>query len=174
LPSTSFTSPTVATNDNSYGTTPWTINSVNDCVCIVDKTTSNYLKFSNYGFSIPISTSISGIEVSITCSSSGPNIVPTIYAQLLKSAGLVGSSKSLSPMANTVFGGSTDLWDATFSEAEVESSDFGVTIWVSGGSNGRTAYVTGATIKVHYLTGGGGGSGSPSSSTSGHFIFHPF
>ena len=166
MPSTSFTSPTTATNDAGIGTTAWTITSVTNCVCPVDKTTSNYLEMTGYGFAIPTAASISGIEATITCSSSGSD---TLYAQLLKAGSLAGTSKTLSPLATTSFGTTSDLWGATWSEAEAEASGFGVAIWVVGGANGNTVYVTGATIRITYTT--GGPSGPPGSSTSGHFLF---
>jgi hypothetical protein len=170
LPSTSFTSPTSAVNDAGGGTTSWTITSVTNCVCPVDKTTSNYLEMTGYGFSIPTGSSITGVEVSISCGNSGGTTQPTLYAQLLKAGALAGVSKSLFPLASTTFGGSADLWSATWSEAEAENSGFGVSIWLVGGSNGNTVTVTGATIKIHYTT--GGPSGPPGSSTSGHFLFN--
>lgn len=169
MPSTSFRSPTSAVNDTGAGTTAWVVNSVTNCVCAVDKTTSNYLKMTAYGFSIPTASSISGIEVTISCGNSGGGTAPTLYAQLLKANNLVGVSKSLFPLTSTTFGGDSDLWSATWSEAEAEASGFGVSIWVVGGSNGNTVTVTGATIRIHYTI--GGPSGPPGSSTSGHFLF---
>lgn len=165
MPSTSFTSPTSAVNDNGIGTTAWTINSVTDCVCPVDKTTSNYLEMTTYGFSIPTAASVSGIEATITCG----GLATTLNVQLLKAGSLAGTAKSASPLTSTTFGDSSDLWGATWSEAEVEASGFGISIWAVGGSNGNTVTVTGATIRIHYTT--GGPSGPPGSSTSGHFLF---
>lgn len=165
MPSTSFTSPTTATNDAGIGTTAWTITSVTNCVCPVDKTTSNYLEMTGYGFDIPTGVAISGIEATITCSSSGSD---TLHAQLLKAGNLAGTSKTLSPLATTTFGTTSDLWGATWSEAEVEASGFGVAIWVVGGANGNTVNVYGATIRITYTT---GGVAAPGSSTSGHFLF---
>ena len=168
MPSTSFTSPTTATNDTGVGTTAWTITSVTNCTCAVDKTTSNYLEMTGYGFGIPTASSVSGIEVTVTCSNSGSG-VSTLNAQLLLAGSIAGTSKSASPIATTTFGGASDLWGGTWSEAQVEGSGFGVAIWVTGGSNGSTVTITGATIKIHYTT--AGGSGAPGSSTSGHFLF---
>ena len=168
MPSTSFTSPTTATNDTGIGTTAWTIVSVTDCSCPVDKTTSNYLEMTGYGFAIPTAASISGIEVSISCGSSGGGLQPDLYVQLMKSNSIVGTSKSVSPLASTTFGDASDLWGTGWTEAEVEASGFGVAIWAVGGSNGNTVTMTGATIRITYTTGAGG---APGSSTSGHFLF---
>lgn len=165
MPSTSFTSPTTATNDTGIGTTAWTITSVTNCVCPVDKTTSNYLEMTGYGFDIPTGATISGIEATITCSSSGSD---TLYVQIMKSNNVVGTSKSVFPLATTAFGDSSDSWGTGWTEADVEASGFGVAIWVIGGSNGNTVNVTGATIRITYTTGGGA---APGSSTSGHFLF---
>jgi hypothetical protein len=168
MPSTSFTSPTTATNDTGIGTTAWTITSVTNCACPVDKTTSNYLEMTGYGFALPTGATISGIEATITCSSSGGGLQPDLYVQLMKSNSVVGTSKSVSPLATTTFGDGSDSWGTSWTEAEVEASGFGVAIWVVGGSNGNTVSMTGATIRITYTTGGGV---APGSSTSGHFLF---
>ena len=165
MPSTSFTSPTVAANDAGIGTTAWTIVSVTNCTCPVDKTTSNYLEMSSYGFALPTGATITGIEVTITC---GGIAGGTLYTQLMKSNSAVGNSKSVSPYASATFGDASDLWGTSWTEAEVEASGFGVAIWAVGSANGDTVTMTGATIRITYTT---GASGAPGSSTSGHFLF---
>jgi hypothetical protein len=172
LPSTSFTSPTSAVNDTGIGSTAWTIVSVTNCSCLIDKTTSNYLEMTGYGFDIPTAASISGIEVLVDCGNTGGGLEPTLHAQLLNAGSLAGTGKSEFPLGTITFGDSSDLWGATWSEAEAENSGFGVSIWAVGGSNGNTVTVNGVTIKIHYIT--AGPDGPPGSSTSGHFLFHPF
>ena len=166
---TAFTSPTVATNDTGIGTTAWIITSVTNCTCPVDKTTSNYLEMTGYGFSLPIASALAGIEVALTLSLSGSTNA-TLYAQLLKDGNLAGIQKSLYPATGTTFGSNIDKWSATWSQAQLSASNFGVAIWVIGGANGIDVSLTGATIRLHY----GEGGPSPGSSTSGHFLFHPF
>ena len=165
MPSTSFTSPTTATNDTGIGTTAWTIVSVTNCSCPVDKTTSNYLEMTGYGFALPTGATIAGIEATITC---GGIAGGTLYAQVMKSNSVVGTAKSVSPYASTTFGDASDLWGTGWTEAEVEASGFGVAIWAVGSANGDTVTMTGATIRITYTTGAGG---APGSSTSGHFLF---
>ena len=166
---TAFTSPTVATNDTGIGTTAWIITSVTNCTCAVDKTTSNYLEMTGYGFSLPTASALAGIEVALTLSLSGGTNA-TLYAQLLKDGNLAGVQKSLYPATGTTFGSNIDKWSATWSQAQLNASNFGVAIWVVGGANGIDVSLTGATIRLHYA----GGGPSPGSSTSGHFLFHPF
>ena len=166
---TAFTSPTVATNDTGIGTTAWIITSVTNCTCAVDKTTSNYLEMTGYGFSLPIASALAGIEVALSLSLIGSTNA-TLYAQLLKDGNLAGVQKSLYPATGTTFGSNIDQWSATWSQAELSASNFGVAIWVVGGANGIDVSLTGATIRLHYAD----ASPSPGSSTSGNFLFHPF
>lgn len=171
---TAFTSPTVATNDASIGTTAWFINTTYDddgsslitCTCPVDKTTSNYLEMTGYGFSLPVASALAGIEVALSLTLSGGTNA-TLYAQLLKNGNLAGVQKSLYPATYTTFGSNIDKWSATWSQAELSASNFGVAIWVVGGSNGIDVSLTGATIRLYYAE----GASSPGSSTSGHFLF---
>lgn len=169
MPSPTTNSPTVATNDSSGGSTAWTITSVTNCVCAVDKTTSYYLEMTSYGFSLPTASALAGIEVAITLGVSGGS--GNLYAQMLSANNLVGTSKDLQfTTTGTTFGGATDLWGVgALSVAEIAASGFGVSIWVTGNANGSTATISGATIKLYYAE--GGPSGPPGSSTSGHFLF---
>lgn len=168
MPSTSFTSPTTAANDSSGGSTAWTIVSVTNCTCPVDKTTSYYLEMTGYGFSLPSGSALVGIEVAITLSMSGGS--GDLYAQILSANDLVGTSKSLLfTSSGTTFGGSADLWGTgALSLGQLAASGFGVSVWVSGNANGSTATISGATIKLHYT---GGSGGAPGSSIAGHFLF---
>ena len=170
MPSTSFYYPVTVANDASYGVTAWFIDTPGgggalNTDCAIDKTESNYLKCTNYGISLPTASVISGIEVSLVCSTVGS--AASILVRLVKGGTVTGTAKTAATFTTATFGGDLDMWGATLSEADVEDSGFGLVISGSGAFNGTNISVSRADIKIHYGT---GGDIVPSSSTSGHFL----
>lgn len=122
--------------------------------------TSEYLQGTNYGFAIPTGSTITGIEVTINRSSSsnaGGNSVNDVDLYLLKSGVTVGSNKAVATdwpisLAEATYGGSNDLWGTTWTPAEINASNFGVSLSVlnQSGFGNRIASVDYMQVKVYY------------------------
>jgi len=125
--------------------------------------TSNYLRASNFGFSIPSGATIDGIVVEIRDTISDPNVTDNIL-RLVKGGVISGDNKSAGLIwpggaySYRSFGGSSDLWGVTLNSTDVNSTDFGfvlsVTITFGGKGNGIGA-VDHIRMTVHYTTGSG-------------------
>jgi hypothetical protein len=117
---------------------------------------SHYLYGTNYGFNIPTGATITGIQVTIMRQSSSSNSLTDNVVQLLKSGNRVGSDYSSSTswptsMTAASYGGSSDLWNTSWTVADINSSNFGVALSVSNGaSSPRTASVDYIQITVYY------------------------
>ena len=146
LPNTPFTSPTSIVNDSGGGSTPWSIFSITNSYCLVDKTTSNYLNFSSYGFSIP--NHPIGIEVQVSGSASLSG--STLTAQLMDAGTRVGSSQTVSPFGYATLGGASDLWGTVWNLGQIAASGFGVSIYGVGDQNGTDLYCYGVAVKIYY------------------------
>ena len=159
--------PNTAVNDNSYGSVAWsdpsnitspgypyatsTIGSGNN---------SNYLKATNYGFSIPVNANINGIVVNINRQGTQSlNVgVRDERVRLVKNGTIQSqqdkaqSSTWPTSFAVATYGGATDLWNNTWTAADINNSNFGVVISAHNNSNfaNRTATVDYIQITVHY------------------------
>lgn len=94
---------------------------------------TDILQTQGYGFSIPSSAVITGIEVKIEkrgqCIDAG-NTIRDNSLQLIKSSGSAGVVKSNSSEwptsdATVTYGGPADLWGTTWEPSEINSPDFG-------------------------------------------------
>lgn len=110
----------------------------------------------NFGFSIPSGATINGIEVEIE--RSDINNAKDNYIGIIK-GGTVGSEdKSLNPAWSSeeyiVYGSSTDLWSETWTPADLNSSDFGISISVKkqGGGANPQPIIDHIRITVHYTS----------------------
>jgi hypothetical protein len=121
---------------------------------------SGYLEGTHYGFAIPADAVIDGIVVTIGRHESGtrPDYldVRDSTVKLLKAGELVGTNKAATgtewPTAAAtaaIYGTTADLWGATWTPAEINSSNFGVALSVISGVN-RIAYVDYMQISVTY------------------------
>lgn len=120
----------------------------------------DYLKATNFGFSIDSGATIDGIEVIIERKDAGGSITDSEIKILNGdgSAGVGSSNKSGGAAwptsdASTTFGGSSDTWSETWTPAKVNSSDFGVYIRCTSGAGfgeSDTASVDHVQITVHY------------------------
>jgi len=122
--------------------------------------TSEYLQGTNYGFAIPGTAVINGIQVAINRSSSsngGGNSIDDVTVSLIKSGTITGNNYATATdwptslgIAN--YGGTADLWGTTWTPAQVNANNFGVALSVlneSGGST-RTASVDYIQITITY------------------------
>ncbi|WP_290842198.1 MopE-related protein [Flavobacterium sp.] len=111
---------------------------------------TNFLYASNFGFSIPAGSIIVGIQVSINRQSSGNNTYDN-DVRLVKGGATTGSSEAIGIITATYptsmgvanYGGTSDLWGATLTVADVNASNFGVAF--------SSSSLAGRTISVDYI-----------------------
>jgi hypothetical protein len=172
--------PSTIVNDASIGNLAWASTSnaaSNDALyantpTAVGTQTTNYLKATNFGFSIPTNSTINGIIVNIerkkgTGTGATDNAIRIIlsngnYGTTNKSVGEVWAGGAGS---ETVYGTSSDLWGETWTYSDINNSNFGVGLSAntSAGEGGSAASVDYFSITVHYTpaaapppSGGGG------------------
>ncbi|HJS20460.1 MAG TPA: Ig-like domain-containing protein, partial [Anaerolineales bacterium] len=142
----------------SSGTLVSALGADDDVTASVTLTTaaSQNLDMTNFGFSIPTDATINGISVEMNRWASAGNVSDDTV-QLFKAGSLVGEDKAADGNWDTVtstvvtYGGASDLWGTTWTPAEINASDFGVTLDLKrGGSNPRTANVDYVRITVTY------------------------
>ena len=122
---------------------------------------SDILRVTNFGFSVPALATIVGIEVSIDrdATGSGGCLCYDFDVHLRKNDGTTGSNyaETLIDWENNpgvqAYGGASDLWGLSLSDAEVNNTGFGVEIQVQG-SGAPTTFtlpeVTSVTMTVYY------------------------
>lgn len=126
---------------------------------------SNYLKVTNFGFSIPSGSTIDGIEVKIERQSIPAGAVDS-HVKIVK-GGTIGTTNKASATTWTTsdviatYGGASDLWGESWSYSDINDSTFGMALAASHpvfSKSGHNLAVDHITIKVYYTVGGGGGS----------------
>ena len=130
----------VTASDNVYAT-------ASHCDCCDQNT--QCLTVSDFGFAIPAGSVIEGIvlEVEKRRSAGGSGIVEDNGLQIMKGGVLTGPNKSQYgvdwPATDTYvsYGSSTDLWGTTWTVADINASNFGVSL-------ASISYVCGATIST--------------------------
>ena len=174
-----------AGNDSSVGTVAWTnpSNAVGHQTTAratfthAGNATSQYLKLTNFGFSIPSTATINGIQVSILRVSTSFYQPAPKYAQvsvfdnsvtLYKAGTAAGTAKTVAGnwpnISNTPqpYGSSVDLWGTTWAYSDINNSGFGVGISASlvlgGLASAGTGTVYYAGITVYYTTSSGSSS----------------
>ena len=130
-----------------------------------EATISNYdsdefektLRSHTYGFTIPGTATIDGIEVIVgRRNSSSPGVADNII-RLAKAGTAVGDNKSTavvwpSTEGAITYGSPTDLWGTTWTPAEINASGFGATLNPLNTGNGENAAVDYHRIIVYYTT----------------------
>ena len=120
---------------------------------------SQYLRTTNYGFSIPGTASIVGITLTIgRLENTGPGAstnVRDIGVNLLKAGAIVGNNYANTTLdwpttiTTATYGNSSDLWGTTWLPSDINASTFGASLYV-GSDNDRTASVDFLQISVTY------------------------
>ena len=121
----------VLTNDN-------TVASAASLASLFNKTT-DYLQVKDFGFNIPTAASICGIEAQVVRSADDIDIliisawVKDYNVRIIKNNALAGSNMASAtewPSSSTTatYGGVNALWGTTWSPAEVNSNNFGLSI----------------------------------------------
>ena len=136
---------------------------------------SRFLESSQFGFAIPGTATIVGIEVSILRNSPGVNIIKDTVVQLLRN-GVTASSNYMAsvywPLAYTtqVYGGPTDLWGLAWTPGAINNPATAVDlkIYNQSASSQSGINVDHVTMTVYYST----ATGVLESQTSSPFSFY--
>ncbi|MGQ0794928.1 MAG: thrombospondin type 3 repeat-containing protein [Nitrosopumilaceae archaeon] len=145
---------------------------VEDSLCTTNLGNNRIIKLTNFGFSIPSGSTIDGIKVEVKyASSAGSNS----DVQLLSSLLAVGDVKEISRQssstdtcvesifgASSTAGSSSDLWGASWTVDDINSTDFGVQIQSSSAANSE--FVDSVRITIEYTTNDDDGDGIPNDS----------
>jgi hypothetical protein len=156
-----------ASNDATSGTINWTnltaITAVDNNKATATMTfgqTSKWLKTGGYGFAIPSTATIKGIEMHVWEKAS-TNVFPISMALQVVKAGVIGLTAPYSRYDSAggflVYGDPTSLWGTTWTYSDINNAGFGAALQVIvGGSSGScTAYVDAIAIVVYYTLASG-------------------
>ena len=117
---------------------------------------SEGLKATGFGFSIPTTASICGIEVNVERSRSGFIGVHDLEINVVKNNTVTGFNYASNLDWDTTdllvtYGSNSDLWGTTWTPAEINNSSFGAAVSASkGGPFSSSGLVDQITIKVFY------------------------
>jgi hypothetical protein len=119
---------------------------------------SHYLTATNFGFSIPASSVIDGIVVDVERSDNGGGgNIRDNSVRIIKGGVISGTDHSVvinwpSTDSYRTYGSPTDLWGVTWTEADINASDFGIAISSGriGGGAGNSARIDHIRITIHY------------------------
>lgn len=163
-----WTSPgNITTSDNSYATVA--LSNTN--------TSSQVLRATNFGISIPYHSTIDGVVCTFERKASAADTIRESHIYLIHDSGsgfqLLGNNKIVAPNfwstteGDVSYGGPADKWGATLTSSIVSDSTFGVlinAIYYSGYTVTETAYVDRVYVTLYYTvnfvcgwTGAGGG-----------------
>ena len=167
-------SPTTSGQQGTNWTNPQNVYTENDTRAINNGTNSEYMTTGTYAFDIPTDATIDSIVVFLAGYSDGSNGPRrTLNIQLIKGGTAQGDVVDLiqssgSPdVTNEIRGAITDLWNLSFTEADIEAAGFGVQI-TKANSTSSAQYIDHVYIRVHYdYT-------EPGSSTPQIFLMGPF
>ncbi|MCX6271635.1 MAG: IPT/TIG domain-containing protein [Bacteroidetes bacterium] len=120
---------------------------------------TNYLRGSNYGFTIPENATINGIFVTINRQASNSlnltdNVVRLVKAGVVTGTNFATATNWSTTMTVANYGGPTNTWGTTWTAAEINNSGFGVVLSVDNSSitQLRTAIIDYMQITVYYTT----------------------
>ncbi len=133
------------------------------------KKTSEYLKATNFGFSIPTGADILGIEIGVERNGECTWFlgwhcrIKDEAVRVVKGGSIGAEDKSKSSMwprfdSSAIYGDSTDLWSETWTAADINSSDFGLAIrarYTGMLSSYKKASIDHVQISVYYSVSGG-------------------
>jgi len=115
-------------------------------------------RFYNYGFSLPQSTTIDGIEVRLDAKADSTTGSPKMCVQLSWDGGVTWTTpKSTSTLttneATYILGGATDTWERTWSNTNFTNSNFRVRVIDVASNISRDFSLDWVGVKVHYSRG---------------------
>ena len=122
---------------------------------------SDWLRVTNFNFSIPPTATINGIEVEIKhFATYGNNIIHDNAVYLRKTSGQVGGNYASGNLWSGddievfYYGGQNDLWGTSLNVADINSVDFGLDIDIlNTGADALTDSIYYVKIKIYYCLG---------------------
>jgi len=166
MSNTGFKNPGTIVDDDSTGVTVWNdpsnAGTSDDAYAVANINTgvnayTHYLKSTNFGFSIPVGSTIEGVEATIERKSqlSGANYARDTIVKLVKGGTISGDNKNSAtvyPLTDTIetYGGSTDMWGLTLTPADINASNFGVVLATNTVHGSYAISVDNVQIKVYY------------------------
>jgi hypothetical protein len=120
--------------------------------------TSDELRLTDFGFTIPSTATITGIEIRMDRDSSVPSTIKDAEIYLRKTIGQVGNNLSSGLWWDSVgdhnydiYGGSSELWGASWDYADINSPNFGIELFVKYfGAVPVEARIDHLQIRIHY------------------------
>lgn len=119
--------------------------------------TSDWLRGSNFGFSVPKGATIEGIKLEISREASATNSISDGSLRLLNAndepVGDDKKSTSKWPTTKAIatYGGETDTWNASSTPAIVNHANFGARLYVDNSApSSRVAYVWWYKVTIYY------------------------
>lgn len=131
-------------SDNAYAT-----------AVLLGTQTSQYLKCTNFGFTIPTDTTITGITVNVERNSTVGLTTTDNSVKLVKGGAISGNDKATGttwPTSDAVatYGSATDLWGLSLLPSDVNASNFGVVVSAIT-TLAATASIDYVSITIDYL-----------------------
>lgn len=162
--------PTSGTDDSTVGTITWsnpgniTAQDTSRATATASGTAStHYVKGSSYGFAIPSGVTITGIVVTVGKFRNGgaTGQIRDNSVRLLKGGVYTGSDYAdtstnwTTGQSTITYGGTTDLWGTTWTDTDINASNFGAALSAKGTVAGtdRVANVDYIIITVYYNNG---------------------
>lgn len=149
----------VFSNDSSYGDVPW-LNPGNAyasddtfaTVTLDSPEVSEYLRVNNFGYSIPSSAIINGIEILMECES--VNNMLSSRARIIKNGNIgvaerATGAECIDPEIYTL-GTPTDLWGEAWTPDDINNSNFGFAFAMEAGLNSGQVDIDYISINVYY------------------------
>lgn len=119
---------------------------------------SYYLFIDNFGFSIPAGATINGIQADMERFAQNGGVISDAYVALHVSGSPSGDNMGVGGTWGTSdyvqsYGGSANTWNSGYGVNDINSSGFGVVIYVTAGSPTTFAYIDQVVITVTYTPG---------------------
>jgi len=123
---------------------------------------SNYMMTKGYGFAIPLAASICGIQVEIERNAFGlllgsfvnDNALYLLNAGVITGSNMASGSAWPSSDATVTYGGSSNLWGAAWTPADINTGNFGVALSTTMSSGLASLYLSAnidlITITIYY------------------------
>jgi len=151
--------PGTVTNDSSFGFVAWnnpgnaSADDSSDATVINSDSDSNYLKATNFGFSIPATDVIDGIAVTVNRKCTGgcsDRSIKLVQGGTIGGTDLSAAAVWTTSYASNTVGGPTELWGRTWTYSDINSSTFGVAFAAVMSDVTETASVDYITITVYH------------------------
>jgi hypothetical protein len=120
---------------------------------------TNGLVWTGFANAVPSGATINGVvfEIGCSCPSSGVFFgLNLIKGGVPSGSDLSASTPVPTTLTNLSFGGATNLWGNSLTDADVNASNFGVQVWFAA-SGTRTISVDYGRLTIYYTPSGGGG-----------------